>query len=169
MERDKIAGVTAKVVWYAVKRCTKQAGIDNLAPHDLRRSCARICHGCGGELKQIQFLLGHASVQTTERYIGCKQKLKEAVNDRFVVSVADDATEKLGIRRIRDCAMLAITSFIIRYWLASPRDANLDYRKQSIRQFTDLCQLCSGSAGSWAGKPPRSPLRDSVRVAHYSS
>jgi integrase len=85
------AGVTANVVWYAVKRCAKQAGIGNLAPHDLRRSCARICHGCGGELEQIQFLLGHASVQTTERYIGCKQKLKEAVNDRFVVSVADDA------------------------------------------------------------------------------
>jgi site-specific recombinase XerD len=85
------AGVTANVVWYAVKRCAKQAGIGNLAPHDLRRSCARLCHGCGGELEQIQFLLGHASVQTTEWYIGCKQKLKEAVNDRFVISVAGDA------------------------------------------------------------------------------
>jgi site-specific recombinase XerD len=85
------AGVTANVVWYAVKRCAKRAGIGNLAPHDLRRSCARLCHGCGGELEQIQFLLGHASVQTTERYVGCKQKLKEAVNDRFVVSLAHDA------------------------------------------------------------------------------
>jgi integrase len=85
------AGVTANVVWYAVKRCAKRAGIDNLAPHDLRRSCARLCHGYGGELQQIQFLLGHASVQTTERYIGCKQKLNEAVNDRFGISVANDA------------------------------------------------------------------------------
>jgi site-specific recombinase XerD len=85
------AGVTANVVWYAVKRCAKRAGINNLAPHDRRRSCARLCHGCGGELEQIQFLLGHASVQTTERYIGCKQKLKEAVNDRFGISVASDA------------------------------------------------------------------------------
>lgn len=84
------AGVTANVVWYAVKRCAKQAGIENLAPHDLRRSCARLCHGCGGELEQIQFLLGHASVQTTERYIGCKQNLKHAVNDRFGISVARD-------------------------------------------------------------------------------
>ncbi len=85
------AGVTANVVWYAVKRCAKRAGIENLAPHDLRRSCARLCHGCGGELEQIQFLLGHASVQTTERYIGCKQNLKEAVNDRFGISVESDA------------------------------------------------------------------------------
>jgi site-specific recombinase XerD len=86
------AGVTANVVWYAVKRCARQAGINNLAPHDLRRTCARPCHGGGGELEQIQFLLGHASVQTTERYIGCNQNLKEAVNDRFAISVASDAT-----------------------------------------------------------------------------
>src|SRR6266436_6030625 len=30
--------------------------------HDLRRSCARFCHAAGGELEQIQFLLGHVSV-----------------------------------------------------------------------------------------------------------
>ena len=36
-----------------------------------------------GELEQIQFLLGHASVLTTERYLGCKQNLEEPVNDRF--------------------------------------------------------------------------------------
>jgi len=36
-----------------------------------------------GELEQIQFLLGHASVQTTERYLGSKQNIKEAVNDHI--------------------------------------------------------------------------------------
>jgi integrase len=53
-------------------------------PHHIRhsrRSCARLCHLAGGELEQIQFLLGHVSVQTTERYLGCKQKLRNAVND----------------------------------------------------------------------------------------
>ncbi len=84
------ACVTANVVWYAVKRCARQAGIPNLAPHDLRRTCARLCHDCSGELEQIRFLLGHASIQTTERYIGSKQKLQDAVNDRFEISVASD-------------------------------------------------------------------------------
>ncbi len=50
---------------------------------DLRRTCARLCHLAGGELDQIQFLLGHVSIQTTERYLGCKQKLRTAVNDRL--------------------------------------------------------------------------------------
>src|SRR5437762_1661783 len=31
----------------------------------------------------IQFLLGHVSVQTTERYLGCKQRFRNAVNDRI--------------------------------------------------------------------------------------
>ena len=81
-------GVAPDVVWTAVKRYAKRIGVDHLAPHDLRRTCARLCHGAGGELEQIQFLLGHASVQTTERYIGCRQKFKDAVNDRFRISLA---------------------------------------------------------------------------------
>jgi hypothetical protein len=36
-----------------------------------------------GELEQIQFLLGHVSVQTTEYYLGCKQRIRSAVNDRI--------------------------------------------------------------------------------------
>ena len=40
-------------------------------------------HLAGGELEQIQFLLWHVSVQTTERYFGCKQELRCAVNDRL--------------------------------------------------------------------------------------
>ena len=73
--------ITEKVVWHVVKEYAAQLGISKLAPHDLRRSCARLCHSAGGELEQIQFLLGHVSVQTTEKYLGCKQRLREAVND----------------------------------------------------------------------------------------
>ena len=74
-------GMTDKVLWEMVKHAAHRAGIERLAPHDLRRTCARLCHLAGGELDQIQFLLGHVSVQTTERYLGCKQKLRFAVND----------------------------------------------------------------------------------------
>jgi integrase len=76
-------GITPKAIWHIVKAAAKRGGIRNLAPHDLRRTCARLCHLAGGELEQIQFLLGHASVQTTERYLGCKQKLSQAVNDNL--------------------------------------------------------------------------------------
>jgi integrase len=76
-------GMSPKVLWDVVRAAAARAGIDKLAPHDLRRTCARLCHLAGGELDQIQFLLGHVSIQTTERYLVCKQKLRVAVNDRL--------------------------------------------------------------------------------------
>src|SRR5215469_14576824 len=76
-------GITEKVVWHVVKEYAERLGISKLAPHDLRRSCARFCHDSGGELEQIQFLLGHVSVQTTEKYLGCKQRFRRAVNDQL--------------------------------------------------------------------------------------
>jgi integrase len=81
-------GLTEKVVWYVVKNFANNVGIEKIAPHDLRRTCARLCHVAGGELEQIQFLLGHVSVQTTERYLGCKQKIRDAVNDRIGIEPA---------------------------------------------------------------------------------
>jgi integrase len=70
-------GMSPNVLWEVVRKAAK------LAPHDLRRTCARLCRLAGGELDQIQFLLGHVSIQTTERYLGCKQKLHHAVNDKL--------------------------------------------------------------------------------------
>jgi hypothetical protein len=41
-----------------------------------------------GDHPVIDFPLGHASVQTTERYLGCKQKLRQAVNDNLGIEDA---------------------------------------------------------------------------------
>ena len=78
-----IRRVKGKVIWAIVKANAKCCGLPSVAPHDLRRTCARLCHQAGGELDQIQFLLGHVSIQTTERYLGCKQRFHDAVNDHI--------------------------------------------------------------------------------------
>jgi integrase len=59
----------------AIDRWTASAGIAS-------GPIFRPVNKAGGELEQIQFLLGHISVQTTERYLGCKQRFRNAVNDR---------------------------------------------------------------------------------------
>jgi integrase len=51
-------GMTVKAVWHIGKESAKRIGMPKLAPHDLRRTCARLCHASGGELDQIQFLFG---------------------------------------------------------------------------------------------------------------
>ena len=55
-------GFSPKVIWGVVKDKAASCEFPSLAPHDLRRTCARLCHQAGGELEQIQFLLGHVSV-----------------------------------------------------------------------------------------------------------
>ena len=74
---DRVTGdvLSEKVVWQLIKPYAEAAGVPGIAPHDLRRTCAKLCRAGGGELEQIQLLLGHASVQTTERYLGTRQDL----------------------------------------------------------------------------------------------
>ena len=76
-------------VWWLVKGYAEGIGVKNLAPHDLRRTCARLCRKSGGDLEQIQMLLGHASIQTTEKYLGMRQNLAEAVNDKLGIVGAE--------------------------------------------------------------------------------
>lgn len=77
-----------KVIWQLIKPYAEAAGVPGIAPHDLRRTCAKLCRAGGGELEQIQLLLGHASVQTTERYLGTRQDLVHAPNDAIKLRVA---------------------------------------------------------------------------------
>jgi len=67
--------ISVKAIWHIVKDSAKKSGIPNLAPHDLRRTCARLCQTAGGELD--------VSIQTTERYLGSKQRIRCAVNDHI--------------------------------------------------------------------------------------
>ncbi len=81
MQRASYA--TISFIYSIVRKAGSDCGFGPVAPHYLRRTCARLCQQAGGELEQIQFLLGHVSVQTTQGYLGCKQRLQSAVNDRI--------------------------------------------------------------------------------------
>jgi len=100
-------GVTEKLVWHVVKEFAAKIGVSKLAPHDLRRSCARLCRAAGGELEQIQFLFGHVSVQTTERHLGCTQRISSAVNDRIGI---EPDPENFSPGRVADDPLGALLS-----------------------------------------------------------
>jgi integrase len=68
-------------IWAIVTAAAKEIGIERFGAHDLRRTCAKLCRKAGGDLEQIKFLLGHSSIQTTERYLGSEQDIAIAVND----------------------------------------------------------------------------------------
>ena len=72
-------GMTPKLHWEVVEDVADRAGIEKMAPHDQEDLCSSLPPR-GGELDQIQFLLGHVSIQTTFAGLGGKQKLRVAVN-----------------------------------------------------------------------------------------
>jgi len=94
---DQVQGevLSKKVVWQMLRPYAAAAGVPGIAPHDCRRTAAKFCRAAGGELEQIHLLLGQASVQTTERYLGTKQDLIHAPNDGIKLRVPMDASASL--------------------------------------------------------------------------
>jgi site-specific recombinase XerD len=80
--------LSTQAVLDVVKDYSAPLGI-RVRPHDLRRTCAKLCRSAGGDLEQIQLLLGHASIQTTERYLGTRQNLADAPNDHIGLGWGD--------------------------------------------------------------------------------
>ena len=77
--------IGAWTVWKTVVTAAKASGINNLGPHDLRRSSAKFCRKAGGDIEQIQSLLGHEDISTTVLYLGTNQEIRQAVNDRIAL------------------------------------------------------------------------------------
>ena len=74
--------LSAQAVFAILKEYASGLGLA-VAPHDMRRTWARLAKTGGAPLEQIQLSLGHASVVTTEIYLGVRQNLQDAPCDRL--------------------------------------------------------------------------------------
>jgi site-specific recombinase XerC len=63
--------LTSGAVQQIVQQYARAMGLEKLAPHDLRQALPQARR----DLEQIKFLLGHASIQTTERLFGSRTGL----------------------------------------------------------------------------------------------
>lgn len=64
-------------IWEIVRKYGNICGL-SIAPHDLRRTYAKLSYKFGAKLDQIQLNLGHQSLQTTEVYLGVDLDLSES-------------------------------------------------------------------------------------------
>lgn len=81
---DRITGqgMSAQSIYEVVEAYGRKLAV-SLAPHDVRRTFAKLAHKGRAPLEQIQITLGHASIQTTERYLGVEQDLSDAPCDHL--------------------------------------------------------------------------------------
>ena len=79
--------ITPRGISPVVQRFGAEIGVPKLAPHDLRRTFAKLAHKGKAGLEQIQLSLGHASLTTTERYLGVRQDLTDAPCDHLGLTI----------------------------------------------------------------------------------
>lgn len=75
--------LSESAIAYIVRTRAESAGLGKLAPHDLRRTYAKIARKNGSDLDQIQVVLGHGNVSTTQIYVGSNQNLQQSPADSF--------------------------------------------------------------------------------------
>ena len=75
-------GMSADAIADVVATYARPLGWE-LAPHDLRRTFAKLARSGQAPLEQIQLALGHQSIQTTQRYLGSELDLADAACDRL--------------------------------------------------------------------------------------
>ena len=83
-----------------VAKYGKRIGVPKLAPHDLRRTFAKLAHKGRAALEQIQLSLGHASIPTTERYLGVHQDLQDAPCDRLGIRLGSEERNEIVPTRL---------------------------------------------------------------------
>lgn len=72
------------VLWALVKKYCQRAGLSRLvSPHTLRHSFATHLLSGGADLRTVQELLGHASIQTTQHYTHVDRDRLKAIHRQF--------------------------------------------------------------------------------------
>jgi site-specific recombinase XerD len=82
---DRVAegNITPQAIYNIIVGYAGELQKRGVAPHDLRRTFAKLAHKGGAAIDQIQLSLGHESIQTTEEYLGVEQDLTDAPCDHL--------------------------------------------------------------------------------------
>jgi site-specific recombinase XerD len=80
-------GMSSQAIWRVVKDYAGELGHDNLAPHDLRRTAAKLMLAGGAKLEQISMVLGHSSLEVTKKYLGVDLDLQNAATDKIGLAI----------------------------------------------------------------------------------
>jgi len=76
--------MTSQAVYEVIKTYGSRLSLP-IAPHDLRRTFAKLAYAADARVEQIQYSLGHSSAATTALYLGLQQDLVKSPGDRIAL------------------------------------------------------------------------------------
>lgn len=82
-----VENMIAQTIFEVVTKYAQKLGLKDLAPHDCRRTFAKLAHQGGSSIEQIQYSLGHESIVVTQKYIGTWQSMTDAPCDHLGIGV----------------------------------------------------------------------------------
>lgn len=83
--RNNFGGqMTSTSVNKIITKIAQSVGLTGVTPHTLRRTCATLAYTAGEDTLKIRDMLGHASANTTYRYIKSTDKLVNHASNSFV-------------------------------------------------------------------------------------
>jgi integrase/recombinase XerD len=76
--------LTREMLWVLVKKYVRRAGLNaKLSPHSIRHSFATHMLAGGADLRSVQEMLGHANIQTTQRYTHVDRDRLRSIHKQF--------------------------------------------------------------------------------------
>jgi site-specific recombinase XerD len=83
--------ISTQALYKLTKEYGALIGHPELAPHDIRRTFAKLANRGGAALQDISMTLGHASLVTTQRYLGLDLNLESGAPDRVGLKITGAA------------------------------------------------------------------------------
>ena len=88
--------LTSQAIWTVVTEYAQTLGL-TVAPHDLRRTSAKLMRAGGASIEQISLILGHSSIDVTKRYLGVELDLEDAATDRIKLTLGQRPQRLAGL------------------------------------------------------------------------
>jgi site-specific recombinase XerD len=84
----RLTRMRGESLWYILRRRLRQAGVEGISPHSLRRSFVTSLLDAGVDVFSVQKLAGHADAVTTARYDRRRETAQREAAGRLALPAA---------------------------------------------------------------------------------
>jgi len=129
---EKVFGLSGPSITNKVNHFAKKAGLNNLHAHSLRHKYATDLLKSGADIRDVQILMGHSDLNTTQVYLGVSQESLRGAVDRL----GKPKESRVDKGKEAEAFLVAGTTFVMR---PAPYDVEIWPGQTAIEK-----KICAG-------------------------